>query len=121
MTPTHQPLPAPVVAASTTPAQPAGPARLLRLWAQLACRVVAAEAHDQLDQEALRMSLRQVEDALAAQFPGHPGLLDELVVLESRYFHLDGTSSPQGCLLCRRARLELPLSLPLPGKREVVR
>ena len=83
VTPTHQPLPALVAAASTTPAQDAGPARLLRLWAQLACRVIAAEAHDSDDQQALRNALCQMEDAFAERFPAHRALLSELAVLES--------------------------------------
>ncbi len=108
----NQPLPD--VAAHRTRRSPQEAARLLRLWGALATRAAAAAAHGLEDEEPLRQLQRQVEEALVRRFPGRRRQLAELTVWEASLLHTGERVAAEQCLICRRARLELPLDLPLP-------
>lgn len=112
MTPS-QPLPI-LVAASSVPPSRREEARLLRLWIRLAHRAASAAAHGSREEQTLRTSQLQVEEALLNRFPDCRPLLDELIVWESTLIHVAEGTPAGSCLLCRRAHLGLPAGLPLP-------
>ncbi|KQX64500.1 hypothetical protein [Angustibacter sp. Root456] len=115
MTPS-QPLTASTPKASTTrDPQPEGE-RLLRLWGELARHAACAAAHGTGDETSLLRQQLQLEETLAARYNG-AGLLDELAVLDASLIHGPDQTPPEQCLICRRARLELPLALPFPAVR----
>ena len=109
-----QPLPAPQ-AASPTPPTDGEAARLLALWASLACRAAAAAAHGSEDEMSLLHSQLQVEEALTDRGLLNPEKLAELTAWEATLIHEDPHSTPRSCLICRKALLQLPLDLPLPA------
>ena len=112
MTP-NQPLPTYPSAATGRPPRIPEATRLLGLWAELARLAASAAAHGHGDEPALRRLQVQVEEAITDRFPDQEARMDELLVWESGLFHVAETP-PETCLICRKARLELPLDLPLP-------
>lgn len=115
MTP-NQPLTASTLKASTSRAPQREGERLLRLWAELARHAACAAAHGTGDEASLLRQQLQVEQALAARYE-RPGLLDQLAILDAALIHGPDQTPPERCLICRRARLELPLALPFPAAR----
>jgi hypothetical protein len=115
MTPS-QPLTAATPKASTTRAPQTDGERLLRLWAELARHAACAAAHGTGDEVSLLRQQMHVEETLAARYDS-PALLDQLAILDASLIHGPDQTSPEQCLICRRARLELPLALPFPAVR----
>ena len=109
-----QPLPAPQ-AASPTPPRGGEAARLLSLWASLACRAAAAAAHGSGDEMSLLRSQLQIEEALTDRCLISVEQLAELTAWEASLIHEDRNTTPRSCLTCRKALLQLPLELPLPA------
>jgi hypothetical protein len=116
MTPNTQPLPA-SPAASPAPPRDREFNRLLRIWADLAARAVAAAAHGNEDEPSLRRLQEQVEDALLDRGMLDQEQLDSLLAWESTLLHIEPQAFPEDCLICRKGRLGLPPELPLPAKR----
>ena len=110
----NQPLPVPARAANPTPPRDPEASRLLRLWVDLTRRAASAAAHRSGDEESLRRLQLQVEDAITDRLPDHDVLMAELWVWESTLIH-EAQTPPEACLICRKARLELPADLPLPA------
>jgi hypothetical protein len=117
MTLMSQPLPV-SPAASTTPPRQGETARLLRLWVSLAWRAAAAAAHGSGDETSLLCSQLHVEQALTDRGLVTADALTELLIWESRLIHHGRGTTSRLCLICRKARLQLPLDLPLPAQRE---
>ena len=88
--------------------------RLLTLWVDIARRAAATAAHNASEAQELRHLQNQVEEAVLDRFPQLQQLLDELMIWETTLEHDDQAVPPEACLLCRRARLKLPLGLPFP-------
>jgi hypothetical protein len=114
MTPS-QPLRALTAAASPAPPSGDETSRLLRLWADLAYRASSAYAHHSSEEPALRRLQLQVEDALTQRVTNPQALITDLQVWESGLIHVAQETPPETCLICRRARLGLPLELPFPA------
>lgn len=115
MTP-NQSLTASTPTASITAPSQSEPERLLRLWGELAQRAACAAAHDTGDEPTLLRQQLQVEEAIAARYAG-PDTMDRLAILDASLVHGPDQTPPERCLICRRARLELPLELPFPALR----
>jgi hypothetical protein len=116
MTPNTQPLPA-LPAASPAPPRDKEFNRLLRIWADLAARAVAAAAHGSEDEQSLRRLQEQIEDALLDRELLDQTQLDSLLAWESTLLHTEPQALPEDCLICRKGRLGLPPGLPLPATR----
>lgn len=104
---------------ATQPASPVPPrnteaSRLLRVWVDLASRAAAACAHDTEDEDSLRDMQVQVEQALLERSLISQDQLDAMTWWESTLIHVLPQVSVQACLICRKARLGLPMDLPLP-------
>lgn len=84
-------------------------ARLVRLWVVLAARVAAAAAHDLPGAQLLR-HLTGVEDAIQDRHPMLFARMAELWVWQAGLLH-DGTGPVAGCLIGRRALIDLPVDL----------
>lgn len=111
MTSTNQPLPHP--AATITTPRDRETNRLITLWSELTLRTVAAEAHHSPEEDSLRHLQGQVEEAITDHLIDCDSVLNELYAWEAGLTH-ESEAPPDNCLLCRKARLELPADLPIP-------
>jgi hypothetical protein len=114
VTPMNQPQPALALTANPAPPRDREAQRLLDLWVQLTYRTASAAAHHSPDEASLRDLQLQVEDALSDRLDNPYLVLDELWCWEATLLHTAETP-PEACLICRKARLGLPVDLPLPA------
>jgi hypothetical protein len=109
-----QPLRVPASAASRIHTRDPHVARLVDLWVDLAALSASAAAHGCGDEAQLRLHQLQVEDAITDRMHRPGTVLAQLLAWEADLIHVAQTP-PEDCLICRRARLGLPLELPFPA------
>lgn len=114
MTPMNQPQPALAPAAIPLPPRDRETHRLLEVWVHLTQRSASAAAHHGPDGAPLRDLQLQVEDTLSDRLDTLQTLLDELLVWESTLIH-SAETSPEHCLICRKARRGPPADLSAPA------
>jgi hypothetical protein len=114
---TTQPLPDPLAARPISLRDERAAARLLRLWVQIARRTVSAASHCSEDEFPLWDQQLAVEERVLELFPESAAQLSELIAWELSLMHDGDASTPvESCLLCKRARLQLPPGLPFPAR-----